>query len=77
MDDITKYSRDRKVRLEIWETNKGPALGYVYWRVQRLEDNQFWVTNREAGRYMTIDEAYITGVRAFREVKRMVRERNL
>lgn len=39
--EIVKYG-GIAFRLEVWETNKGPELGYVKWQISRLED-KCWV----------------------------------
>lgn len=44
MDDYYQYIKqgNTAVRLTIWDTNKGPTLGYVKWQIDRLEDG-LWV----------------------------------
>lgn len=44
------YSEDRQFRAQVWETNKGPTLGYMKWHVQKWEP--------ELEHWHTIDKGY-------------------
>lgn len=42
MNDIVEYSLDKQFKLVIWETNKGPTLGYVRWAIYRWYPELEW-----------------------------------
>lgn len=61
MDDYYEIIKCGKVavRLCIWETNKGPELGYVKWQISQNEEG-YWV-NRSSVVITTIDRALRDG----------------
>lgn len=61
MEDYRELSPCGNYRLEIWETNKAPQLGYVKWSVSRLIDGDFWYVVKQSRGYTTLDEALIDG----------------
>jgi len=64
MNDIIEYSPDKKYRLVIWETNKGPALGYVRWHIQKWEaELEMWHTMRSNPWPRVLDEALLRETR--------------
>jgi hypothetical protein len=64
MDDIREYIENErgKFRLEVWETNKAPELGFCKWRVCIWEpETKSWYALNPSNRYMTLDVALNQG----------------
>ncbi len=64
MDTIQEYIENGrgKFKLEVWETNKAPELGFCKWRVYVWSPElEVWCALNPSNQYMTLDVALSQG----------------